>query len=141
MPAVDRQGRVRAEELPATVRRSDAKARRTFAKAHDAAVEQYGEGERAHRVAFAALKHTHERVGDRWVPKEKPGPSDPQAAGGVGHRRRATAGGVDAAASRAHLYEVARGLDVPGRSTMTKDELVEAIRRANDGAARRARER
>ena len=41
------------EELPDTLRRSSAKAQRTWIKAHDAAVEQYGEGERAHRTAFA----------------------------------------------------------------------------------------
>jgi cation transport regulator ChaB len=51
------------EELPGTIRRSSAKAQRTFAKAHDSAVGQYGEGERAHRVAYAALKHTHEKKG------------------------------------------------------------------------------
>ena len=82
MPAVDRAGRVRGEELPSTLKRSDAKAQRTYAEAHDAAVREDGEGERAHRVAFAALTHTHEKVGDRWVPKEHAGPSDTQAAGG-----------------------------------------------------------
>ena len=141
MATVDRRGRVRREELPSTIQRSDAKAQRTYAKAHDSAVKEYGEGERAHRVAYAALKHTHERVGDRWVPKEHAGPSDAQAAGGHGRRTRATAGGVDANASKRHLYDVARDLHVKGRSTMTKAELVDAIQRANDTAARRARER
>ena len=138
MPTVDRRGKVRREELPATIQRSDAKAQRTYAKAHDSAVEEYGEGERAHRVAFAALKHTHERIGDRWVPKDHPGPSDE---GGRGRRRGRTAGGVDANASKQHLYEVARDLHVKGRSAMTKAELVDAIQRANDASARRARER
>ena len=27
--------------------------------------------ERANRVAFSAVKHTHEKVGDHWEPKEK----------------------------------------------------------------------
>src|SRR5919197_1412753 len=67
------------EELPDTLRRSPAKAQRTWIKAHDAAVEQYGEGERAHRTAFAALKRTYEKVGERWVPKDEPGPSDARA--------------------------------------------------------------
>ncbi|MPZ81889.1 MAG: hypothetical protein GEV28_16450 [Actinophytocola sp.] len=51
------------KELPSTVRRSSKKMRRTWAAAHDSAVETYGEGRRAHRTAFAALKHSHEKVG------------------------------------------------------------------------------
>jgi hypothetical protein len=31
--------------------------------------------------------------------------------------------------TKAELYERARDADVPGRSTMTKDELAEALRR------------
>ena len=56
------------------------KARETWGKTHDAAVDQYGEGERAHRTAFASLKHTHEKVGDHWDHKDQKGPSDAQAA-------------------------------------------------------------
>jgi len=37
------------QELPSTVARSPKKAQRTWIKAHDSAVETYGEGERAHR--------------------------------------------------------------------------------------------
>lgn len=70
---------------------------------------------------------------------EEAGPSDPQAEGGV-ETSRPTAGGVDANASKEHLYEIAQELDVPGRSTMDKDELVEAIEKANDRESRRARE-
>ncbi|WP_418608273.1 Rho termination factor N-terminal domain-containing protein [Georgenia sp. SUBG003] len=50
-----------------------------------------------------------------------------------------TAGGVDANASRSHLYDVAKRLDVPGRSSMSKDELVEAIKKANDRETRKNR--
>ena len=64
MPKTKRSGEPREEELPSTLQRSDDKAKRTFAKAHDAAADQYGDAERAHRVAFSALKHTHEKVGD-----------------------------------------------------------------------------
>ena len=39
------------DEMPGTLQRSPAKARRTWAKAHDSAVGSYGEGERAHRTA------------------------------------------------------------------------------------------
>jgi cation transport regulator ChaB len=129
------------EDLPDTIRRSPRKAQDTWVKAHDSAVGTYGEGERAHRTAYAALKHSFEKVGDRWAPKGRKGPSDPQAARGRGQRPTRTAGGVDANASRAHLMEVARDLEVPGRSGMNKDELVEGIRKANRRRTRRARQR
>ncbi|MDE9365662.1 ChaB family protein [Luteipulveratus sp. YIM 133132] len=130
------------DDLPRTLQRSPKKARDTWSAAHDSAVEQYGEGERAHRTAFAALKHGFEKVGDHWEAKAEKGPSDAQAArtGEAARRGGETAGGVDANASKEHLQEVARRLDVEGRSRMTKDELVEAIQRANDRATRRARE-
>ena len=138
MPKTTKSGKVDRDELPSTLQRSDAKAQRTFAKAHDAAAEQYGDEERAHRVAFSALKHTHEKVGDRWEPKERrPGPSDEQAEGGVG-TDRPTAGGVDANASKKHLYELATRLGVKGRSRMTKAELVEALQKANNRESARA---
>jgi cation transport regulator ChaB len=137
MPKTTKSGKVDRDELPSTLQRSDAKAQRTFAKAHDAAAEQYGDGERAHRVAFSALKHTHEKVGDRWQPKERPGPSDEQAEGGVG-TDRPTAGGVDANASKKHLYELATRLGVKGRSRMTKAELVEALQKTNNRESARA---
>ncbi len=126
--------------MPSTLQRSDAHAQQTFAKAHDSAADQYGDAERAHRVAFSALKHTHEKVGDHWEPKEggKKGPSDKQAEGGV-NTSRETAGGVDANASKKHLQDVAKRLDVPGRSRMTKDELVDAIQKANNRASAKAR--
>lgn len=129
------------KEMPSTVRRSSAKAQRTWGKVHDAAVDEYGEGERAHRTAFSALKHGFEKVGDHWEAKDHPGPSDRQAerTGAAARRGGPTAGGVDANASKKHLMEVARRLDVSGRSRMGKDELVEAIQRANDRETRRSR--
>ncbi|GAA2141998.1 ChaB family protein [Actinomadura napierensis] len=140
MPKTTSKGKAKKEELPDTVKRSDAKAQRTFAKAHDSAAEEYGEGQRAHRVAYSALKHTHEKVGDHWEPKAKgaKGPSDKQAEGGVGTSRK-TAGGVDANASKKHLYDVAKRLDVSGRSTMSKKELVKAIEKANNRKTAKAR--
>ena len=127
------------EDLPSTIARSDAKAQRTYAKTLEHAEEEYGDGERAHRTAYAALKHTHEKVGDHWEPKERKGPSDGHAEGGR-DTPAPTAGGVDANASKEHLMDVARRLDVPGRSSMTKEELVEAIQKANDRETRRSRE-
>src|SRR5215212_8100858 len=133
MPTTDDKGKPREEELPSTLQRSDAKAQRTFAKTHDSAVEQYGEGERAHRVAFSALKHSFEKVGDHWEPKDAKGPSDRQAArsGGQARKGGTTAGGVDANASKTHLMGLARKLDIPGRSRMSKEELVDALQKAN----------
>ncbi|MBO0872688.1 MAG: ChaB family protein [Pseudonocardia sp.] len=127
------------EEMPDTIRRSDKKAQRTWSKAHDSAVETYGEGQRSHRTAYAALKHTHEKVGDHWEPKEKPGPSDPQAARGASDRARPTEGGVDSSASKEHLRKVARKLDIKGRSTMNKDELVKAIKKTSGRETKKAR--
>jgi cation transport regulator ChaB len=139
MPKTTKSGRPKQSELPSTLQHSDDKAQRTFTKAYDSAIEEYdGDEQRAHQVAYAALKHTHEKVGDHWEPKEKNGPSDAQAEGGR-DTNRATAGGVDANASKDHLMDVARRLDISGRSRMTKDELVKAIRKANDRESARSR--
>ncbi|GAB3955087.1 ChaB family protein [Streptomyces sparsus] len=128
------------QELPSTLERSPESAQRTWISAHDSAVEQYGEGERAHRVAFGALKHTHEKVGDHWERKEKgrKGPSDPQSARPRGQGGR-SGEGVDENATKQHLYELAKELDVEGRSKMTKPELLDAIRKANRSQTRKAR--
>ena len=136
MPKTTKTGKPKPEELPATLKRSPAKAQRTFAKAHDAAADQYGEGERAHRTAFAAVKRGFEKVGDHWEAKAEKGPSDEGAA--TPGRKGETKGGVDANASKAHLYDVAKRLDVPGRSSMSKDELVEAIQKANARETRKS---
>ena len=120
------------EDLPGTVKRSPAKAQRTYAKTLESAHEQYEDEERAHRTAFAALKHSFEKVGDHWEPKKKKGPSDPQAAGGRGTNRE-TAGGVDVVGhTRDELLERARKLGIKGRSKMTKMELGQAIARKQD---------
>ena len=124
--------------MPSTLKKSGRKAQETFAKAHDSAMDSYGEEDRAHRVGYSALKHTHEKVGDHWEPKEEAGPSDRQAEGGR-DSSRPTAGGVDANASKKHLYDLAKRLDVPNRSKMSKDELVDAVRKANDKETRKSR--
>jgi ChaB len=132
------------EDMPSTIRRSDEHAQETWGKTHDSAVGTYGEGERSHRTAFAALKHAYEKVGDHWEPKGRRGPSDPQAAqgapgGGATTQRRPTAAGVDVNAPKEHLMTVARELDVRGRSRMSKPELVKAIQKENDRRTRQAR--
>ncbi|HWH31772.1 MAG TPA: ChaB family protein [Egibacteraceae bacterium] len=121
------------EEMPDTIRRSDDKAQRTWSKAHDSAVDTYGEGERAHRTAYSALKHTHEKVGDHWEPKDGKGPSDPGAKGGGPNQSRETFGGVDVEGNtKQELYERAKKLGVDGRSRMDKKELARAIARQQD---------
>jgi hypothetical protein len=138
MPKTTKSGKVIEDELPSTLQRSDEKAQHTYAKVHDSALETYDDDERAaNQVAFAALKHTHEKVGDHWEPKEEYGPSDAQAEGNRDTDRE-TAGGVDANASKKHLYELATRLEISGRSKMSKDELVEALQKANNRASARA---
>ncbi|HET9094096.1 MAG TPA: ChaB family protein [Solirubrobacteraceae bacterium] len=140
MPKTMKSGAAKRSELPSTLRRSGGKAQRTFAKAHDSAADQYGEGEQAHRVAYAALKHTHEKVGDHWEPKDVKGDSDPRsrssrARDGVGE----TYGGVDASKPKAKLYEEAKRAGIDGRSRMSKRELARALQRHNDRETARAR--
>ncbi|WKK73111.1 ChaB family protein [Rathayibacter oskolensis] len=128
----------RDEQIPSTIERSDEHAQALWSAAHDSAVESYGDGERAHRTAFAALKHEYEKVGDHWERKAEKGPSDDRAAqrgpGGDGE----TAGGVDANATKAHLLDLAKRLDIRGRSRMTKPELVDALQRENTKRTRKA---
>ena len=64
MPKTGKNDSAKKSELPSTLQRSDQKAQDTFAKTYDSAMEEYNDGERAARTAYAALKHTHETVGD-----------------------------------------------------------------------------
>jgi cation transport regulator ChaB len=137
MPKTTKSGKPKKSELPRTLRRSGGKAQRTFTKAYDAAAEEYGTEERAHRVAYAALKHSFEKVGDHWERKKQPGPSDKHAERGGLHNPIPTAEGVDANASKRHLLDIARRLDVRGRSAMDKSELVDAIKKHNRRASAR----
>ena len=139
MPMTKKNGKPKKSELPSTVKKSGKKAQRTFAKVHDAAAKEYGDGERAHRVAYSALKHGFEKVGDHWEKKDEKGPSDERARSGGPNAKGKTAEGVDANATKKHLAEVARRLDIPRRSTMTKDQLVSAIKKANRRETARSR--
>jgi hypothetical protein len=112
------------------LQRSNAKAQRTFAKAHDSAAEQYGSEQRAHRVGYAAVKHSFEKVGDHWEPKKggRKGPSDERAKKRGPNARGKTAGGVDVEGhTKDELMERAKKLDIRGRSKMSKKELGQAI--------------
>ena len=133
------------DDMPSTIRRSGEYAQKTWEKVHDSAVESYGEGERAHRTAFAALKHTPEKVGDHWEPKPDggKGPSDDRALDPDAAEREGgtSTGGVDVVGNtKEELLARARELDVKGRSRMTKQELGEAIKKANDRATAQARQ-
>ncbi|MGY1751105.1 ChaB family protein [Modestobacter sp. SYSU DS0511] len=143
MPKTTKNGDAKQSELPSTLQRSDEKAQRTFAKAHDSAADEYGDEQRANRVAWGAVKHTHEKVGDHWEPKEggKKGPSDEQSAKGDAGTDYDSKGGVDANASKSHLYDLAKDADIPGRSTMDKDELADALQKSNDRKTAEAREK
>jgi cation transport regulator ChaB len=130
------------EDLPSTLERSPKQVRDTYEKTLDSAHETYDSEQRAHRTAWAAVKHVAEKRGDHWEPKDEKGPSDAQAArGGRAARDSAggTAGGVDAAKTKAELMQDAREAGIEGRSKMDKDELVDALRRYNDRETARAR--
>ncbi|CCG02945.1 ChaB family protein [Blastococcus saxobsidens] len=142
MPKTTKKGTAKQSELPSTLRRSEKKAQRTFTKAYDSAVDEYDDEERANRTAWAAVKHSFEKVGDHWEKKPggKKGPSDEQAEGGRGTGKQ-TKGGVNAKASKSHLYDVAKKLDISGRSKMKKKDLVDAIEKANDKETAAARKK
>ena len=129
------------EDLPSTLKRSPKKVQRTYAKTLDSAHEQYDSEERAHRTAFAAVKHVAEKKGDHWELKDEKGPSDQQAARGGAAARRGgkTAGGINASKSKKELYEDARQAGIEGRSNMDKDELVKALQKHSNRETAKAR--
>jgi cation transport regulator ChaB len=133
----------RDEELPSTIERSPTKVRRTYEEALDSAHEQYeGDEARAHRTAWAAVKHIAEKKGDHWELKDEPGPSDAQAArsGRAARDRPAeTHGGVNANKPKRELYADAKRAGIEGRSDMTKEELVDALERHSQRATAKAR--
>jgi len=129
------------EKLPSTLERSPKKVQKTYEKTLDNAHEEYGSEERAHRTAWAAVKHVAEKQGDHWEPKAKKGPSDSQAAKGGQAARRGgrTHGGINAGKSKSALYEDAKRAGIEGRSNMSKEQLVDALEKQSRRATRRAR--
>jgi cation transport regulator ChaB len=130
------------EDLPSTLERSPKQVRETYEKTLDSAHESYDSEERAHRTAWSAVKHVAEKQGDHWELKDEKGPSDAQAARGGKAARDApaeTRGGVDARKPKDELYADAKRAGIEGRSTMSKDELAQALQKHNDRATRRAR--
>ncbi len=140
MPKTTKTGKPKQDELPSTLQRSPKKAQRTFTKAYDAAADQYGSAKRANQVAWSAVKHAYEKVGDHWEKKDSMGPSDTRAEQGRGSRAKPK-GGVNANATKEHLLTVAKRLDISGRSSMKKKQLVEAIQKANTKKTASARKK
>ena len=142
MPKTAKNGAAKQSELPSTLQRSPKKAQRTFAKAYDSAMDEYDDEERAARTAWSAVKHSFEKVGDHWEQKEngRKGPSDARAKGGR-NTDAPTKGGVDANATKDHLLKLAKKLDISGRSSMKKKQLVDAIQKANDKKTADARKK
>ena len=127
---------LKKEDLPGTLQRSPAKAQRTYAETLESAEETYdGDEARAHRAAWSSVKHSFEKRGDHWEPKDRKGPSDPQAAQSgraARDRPKRTYGGVDASKPKEELLHQARDAGIRGRSRMTKHELAEAVARKQD---------
>ncbi len=113
------------DDLPGTLQRSPEKAQRTYAKTLESAEETYDDTSRAHRASWASVKHSFEKVGDHWEPKDEKGPSDPDQ-----RRDGETFGGVDVNDNtKAELYERAKRAGVKGRSKMSMEDLARAIAR------------
>src|SRR3712207_128067 len=136
MPKTTKSGDARQDEIPSTLQRSDEKAQRTFAKAHDSAMDSYDDEQRANQVAWAAVKHTHQKVADHWVkkPRAKKGPSDLQAEGGRDTDRE-TKGGVDVNASKTHLYDRPKERGTPGRARVSRVGVVDARQKPSEREA------
>ncbi|WP_246633104.1 ChaB family protein [Pseudonocardia nigra] len=130
------------DDVPSTIARSDDKAVRTYKKTLESAEDSYGDGERAHRAAYASLKHTHEKVGDHWEPKDEKGPSDERAEKGASDSGDSkTAQGVNANAKKGHLEDVAKKVGIDHPEDIKKADLVEEIEKANARETRKARDK
>jgi cation transport regulator ChaB len=117
--------------LPSTLQRSPKKAQDTYEKTLENAETEYGDEERAHRVAWGAVKNGFEKIGDRWEAKPETGPSDPRSVqphaakiAGTGE----TFGGVDMLHhTKAELAARAADLGVEHTAHMNKTDLARAI--------------
>jgi cation transport regulator ChaB len=139
MPAKGKNGEY--ADLPSTLERSPKKAQDTYEKTLESAEQTYdGDEERAHRAAWASVKHSFEKVGDHWEPKEHKGPSDPHAESGGPNPRGTSYRGVDVEGkTKDELLAEARELGAQVTAHMRKGEIAEEIERANDRETRKAR--
>jgi cation transport regulator ChaB len=139
-----RRGADEFAPLPSTLERSPKKARDTYEATLESAERTYaGDEERAHRVAWAAVKHSFEKHGDHWEAKDERGPSDPRAEQGGPNASGPSYGGVDIEGhTKRELLGEAKRRGVHVTTRMTKDEVARALERANDrdtASARSAR--
>lgn len=142
MPKTKKSGAPKTDELPSTLQKSSKKAQRTFAKAYDSAIDEYGDEKRAHKVAWSAVKEKYQRVGKKWKRKDKDEKASSSGSSSKnGNKTKATsksggkasnsaAANVDADSTKDKLMKVARRLDIQGRSKMKKRELLNAIKKA-----------
>jgi len=128
--------------LPSTLERSPKKAQDTYEKTLESAEKTYdGDEERAHRAAWASVKHNFEKVGDHWEPKDHKGPSDPRGVEGGPDSHAPAYGGVDVEGkTKEQLLAEGHELGAHVTTHMTKAELAEEIQKANKRADRAARE-
>lgn len=127
--------------LPSTLERSPKKAQDTYEKTLENAEQEYdGDEARAHRVAWDSVKHSFEKVGDHWEPKDERGPSEHRSADGGPSSRGASYGGVDVLQkTKAELIEEGHRPHAHVTTHMTKRELAREIQKANDRATAEAR--
>lgn len=119
-------------DIPSTLERSPKKAQDTYTETLASAEKTYGGDEAAaHRVAWGAVKHEFEKVGDHWEAKAEAGPSDSRSKGSTQEKlagKGETHGGVDVEGhTKDELVERAKDAGVTGTSHMTKAELGDAI--------------
>ena len=69
-PKTNRGSLTPAGKLPGTLERSSEEAQQTFTRALTSAVQVHGEGDQAFRAAYVEFKHTFEKRGDHWIPKQ-----------------------------------------------------------------------
>ena len=134
---------LKKEDLPGTLQRSPRKVQRAYAETLDSAEDQYdGNEERAHRTAWSSVKHIAEKKGDHWELKDEMGPSDAQdeqSGRAARDHPRETAGGINANKTKDELLDDARAAGIEGRSKMSKDELVDALKKHSERETARAR--
>ena len=134
---------LKKDDLPSTLQRSPQKVQDAYTETLDSAEETYdGDEARAHRTAWASVKHIAEKKGDHWELKDEKGPSDRQAAKRGKAARNAssdTYGGIDASKPKSELYEDAKRAGIEGRSKMSKEELAKALQKHSDRETAKAR--
>ncbi len=139
MPSKGKHGEFAS--LPSTLERSSKKAQDTYEATLEHAEETYhGDEARAHRAAWASVKHSFEKRGDHWEPKDERGPSDPRSKEGGPNASGPSYGGVDVEGrTKQDLFDEAKRREIAVTTRMTKAELAQALERENDRETRDAR--